>query len=471
MASEQTGNAKPINNANKEEQIRDDAPIENQLQEQLTTEQNAMDYDSTLTSIASSSKPGIYERLNHDKLASDSSQEEQQNSWYERFIIGDVVKNFSVAYFVSVMGTGISSSLLYEFPFPGEWLKYCSYIMFAICCILFLGNCTLFILSCIYFPGRFRSYHLDPTKATYMGAFSMGYITIVNYINLLVNGHHMYFVWTLWWIAVFTAVYTSFLVVYLSFFSKLNKSEVDAKLNATLLLPIVAITVCSSSGHAIELDLYTTNETVITMIVSLMLWCLSISLAYMIMTIYIWRLIVHKIPPTNLIFTSFLPVGFLGQSSYSIYLFGVHVNELVPHDLLYGKMLLCIGGFIGLFLLSFGYFMTFVAIASILSKISPFAKLPNSKHTNRYGLLKHHKGFWAMTFPMGTMALSNIEIGRGGVGDYPLLTFKVMGSIFAVACILITSSCCIGVFLYMIKKIRQELNYKFKKFEHKKETV
>ncbi|KAI5959287.1 uncharacterized protein KGF55_005437 [Candida pseudojiufengensis] len=371
-------------------------------------QQNAMDYDSTITSIASSSSKynsNLYDRLNNrNKSSSDSSDDDE--SWYYTFIVGDVVKNFSLAYFVSVMGTGISSSLLYEFPFPGEWLKICSYISFAIC---------------------------YPLQASYMGCFSMGFTTIVNYITLLVNGKHMYLVWTLWWIAVITAIYTSFLIVFLSFFSKLNKVEQDVKLNATLLLPIVAITVVSSSGHSIEMELYKLNETIVTMIVSLMLWCISVSLAYIIMTIYIYRLIIHKIPSTNLIFTGFLPVGFLGQSSYSIYLFGNHVNQLIPEDLIYGKILLCIGGFTGIFLLSFGYFMTFIAIISIFSKISPFAKTPNLKHTNKYGSLKHNKGFWSMTFPMGTMSLGNTEIGRGGIGNYPLLTFKVMGAIFAVA--------------------------------------
>ena len=121
------------------------------------------------------------------------------------------------------------------------------------------------------------------------------------------QSEHIYFVWTLWWLAVFSAMYTSFLIVYLSFMSKLNESDVEAKLNATLLLPIVAITVVSSSGHSIELDLPHVHQTVLTMIVSFMLWSLSISMAFMVMTLYMWRLIIHKIPPTNLIMTSFLP--------------------------------------------------------------------------------------------------------------------------------------------------------------------
>ena len=131
--------------------------------------------------------------------------------------------------------------------------------------------------------------------------------------------------------------------------SKLNESDVEAKLNATLLLPIVAITVVSSSGHSIELDLPHVHQTVLTMIVSFMLWSLSISMAFMVMTLYMWRLIIHKIPPTNLIMTSFLPVGFLGQSSYSIYLFGNNLNKFIPEELLYGKISLCLSGFVSVF--------------------------------------------------------------------------------------------------------------------------
>ena len=256
-------------------------------------------------------------------------------------------------------------------------------------------------MSCAYYPNRFRDYHVDPSRAVFMGAFSMGYITIVNFIALITKGEHIYFVWTLWWLAVFSAMYTSFLIVYLSFMSKLNESDVEAKLNATLLLPIVAITVVSSSGHSIELDLPHVHQTVLTMIVSFMLWSLSISMAFMVMTLYMWRLIIHKIPPTNLIMTSFLPVGFLGQSSYSIYLFGNNLNKFIPEELLYGKISLCLSGFVSVFLLSFGYFMCFVvAVTSVLSKIRPFAKNPNPLHTNRFGLLKLEK-LLVNDFPYG----------------------------------------------------------------------
>ncbi|EER30536.1 hypothetical protein CTRG_05935 [Candida tropicalis MYA-3404] len=401
-----------------------------------------------------------------ESIPATTSSKEDENpydqSFYQRFIIQDVVKNFTPAYFVSVMGTGISSTLLYKFPYPSQWLEICGYIMFGVTCILFLVNIALFVMSCVYYKGRFTKYNVDPAHSVYMGCFSMGYITIVNFIKIITNGKHVYLVWTLWWIAVATAMYTAFIVVYFSYMSKLNQVDLDVKLNASLLLPIVSITVVSSSGHIIELELHSLNETVITMVISFMLWCLSISLALMIITIYLSRLIIHKIPNTQIIMTGFLPVGFLGQSSYSVYLFGCNLNQLIPEELLYGKILLCICGFFSTFLVSLGYFMLFVAVISIFSKIKPFAKTPHPEHTNKYGLLKLNKGFWGMTFPLGTMSLSNTIIGEGEVGNYPLLTFKIMGCIFAVACIVITTSCCIGVVVYSIKKLRQDFINRYK---------
>ena len=405
-----------------------------------------MDHESFVTSIDTKEETYLYGQ-----------------SFYQRFIIQDVVKNFTPAYFVSVMGTGISSSLLYRFPYPSRWLEICGYIMFGLACVLFLINVTLFIMSCVYYKGRFTSYHVDPSRLVYMGSFSMGYITIVNFITIITKGKHVYLVWILWWIAVASAIYTAFIVVYFSFMSKLNLVELDAKLNANILLPIVTITVVSSCGHNIEMELHSINETIVTMLTSFMLWCLSVSLAMMIITIYISRLIIHKIPNTQIIMTGFLPVGFLGQSSYSVYLFGSNLNQLIPKELLYGKIFLCICGFFSLFLVCLGYFMLFVAIISIFSKIKPFARTPHHEHTNRYGLLKLNKSFWSMTFPLGTMSLSNTIIGGGEVGNYPLLTFKIMGCIFAVASIVITTSCCIGVVLYSIKKLRLDYinSYKY----------
>jgi tellurite resistance protein TehA-like permease len=42
-------------------------------------------------------------------------------------------------------------------------------------------------------------------------------------------------------------------------------------------------------------------------------------------------------------------------------------------------------------------------------------------------------GWWGLTFPLGVMALSTMEFGR----IFPSMFFKVLGTIFAVAVILL----------------------------------
>lgn len=80
-------------------------------QNQNANRVNNMDYDSIISSIASTSKE--YEHLQAQLRGSKPIPKEE--SWYERFIVGNLVKQFVPAYFVSVMGTGISSTILYHF--------------------------------------------------------------------------------------------------------------------------------------------------------------------------------------------------------------------------------------------------------------------------------------------------------------------------------------------------------------------
>lgn len=70
-----------------------------------------------------------------------------------------------------------------------------------------------------------------------------------------------------------------------------------------------------------------------------------------------------------------------------------------------------------------------------------------------------------MTFPLCTMSLSNTEVGKGGVGNYPLLAFKVMGAVFAVAGIGVTIACLVGVAIYSYGIVKSELEVKFKKYK------
>ncbi|KAK6457401.1 putative malate permease [Scheffersomyces xylosifermentans] len=410
----------------------------------------------SVETVAKSSALGPDDETTLSSEPAYAQEPSSENSFATRFsklIKEEFADKFSPVYFVSIMGTGISSNILYNFPYPAEWLRICGIIMFGIAVVLFLTTTLMMVVSCWVHPERITQYHTDPSVSVFMGCYVMGYITLINFIHSLVGDSHIVFVWVLWWIAIASSVYTASIIVYLSFMSKLNKKFSPQNITATLLLPIVAITVVSSSGHLITPSLKTLEHKVITEIFSVMLWCISIALAFIIITIYFGRLLIFKIPNTGLIFSSWLPVGFLGQSSYSIMLFGVNMYQMIPDPYL-GHSFLVSGALVSIFLLSFGYFMTFIAVCSIISKVGPFARKPNSQFVNKYGIINWNKGWWAMTFPCGTMSLSNFEISKGIVGDYELKFFKIMSCIFAVSLFTITIICLAGIVIYIINCIR-----------------
>lgn len=394
-----------------------------------------------------------------------------------------LIKGFSPAFFVPVMGTGVSSDILYKFPYPARWLEICGYIMFGIAVLLFIGLLVCFIASIWRYPSKWTAYHFDPSVAPYMGALPMGFNTLVNFLYYLTGSSWIIGIWVLWWISVAASLYTACVVFYGAFLAKRNlgPNYMDPKeLHATLLLPIVTLTVAASAGNLFVPDLPSVDLQLISMVVSYILWSNAISLAAIIITTYYWKLFVYKIPPTKLVFTSFLPVGVLGQGGFCIMLFGRNVKTLLlkHHSTIFtshylidssgldfsavdtlgvsssmGYAILIVTAMVCLFLVSFGYFSTYIAVVSCFSKVRPFTKNynpnctynPPSDHFIRRllkGLIVFNRTYWAMTFPLGTMALSNNELSKlfGG-----LRAFRMMATIFSVALFVITLGCICGL--------------------------
>lgn len=303
-----------------------------------------------------------------------------------------LIKGFTPGLFVTVMGPGVSSCILYNFPYPARWLEICGCIMFGVAVMFLIATLTCFVVSLWRYPKKFASYTSDPKVAPYMGCLSMGYNTLVNFLYLTENWTIGIFV--LWWVSVVLALYTAFVVFYSSFLAKQKSRSnyLDPKdLHTTLLLPMVTLIVSASSANLFALELPSVNLQIMTMIISYIMWSIGIVMATIIISVHYWRLFVYKIPPTNLIFTTFLPCGVCGQSSYFILLFGNNIYKLLVkhHDTLLSSHYLYIPGdidkssintlelgismgqvvlIIGLFLLSFGYFCTYVAVVSCISK-------------------------------------------------------------------------------------------------------
>ena len=98
------------------------------------------------------------------------------------------------------------------------------------------------------------------------------------------------------------------------------------------LLPVVTLIVASSSGGVLcgAIQVYSQSHALQTFTVSVFMVTVGLSLALMILTIYLFRLILHGLPRGTSTLSVFLPLGPTGQSGYAILLIGQNINKLLP---------------------------------------------------------------------------------------------------------------------------------------------
>ncbi len=368
------------------------------------------------------------------------------------FLRKELIDDFHPVYFVASLGTGITGNIFYGFPYPGKWLEVIGIIFFCLTVALFLLANVMLVVACYYHPQRIYRYHTDPTLSVFFAVHSMSFNTIINGIHLITWNRYPIFMWCLWWIGVAIALYNAFILFFLSFLSKLNKHSLDG-ITAVAIMPVVCPVVVSSSGNLIAPNLPNDNLKKITEITCLMLLFVSLAYFHGLGALYLTRLMLKKIPKTEVIFSQFIPIGFTGQCSYNIMLFGSNMYEMIPDKTL-GQIFLVHSAILAAFLLAGSYVYLTLAIASVFSKMKPFAKkLDPDYTTKRLGLIKWNKGFWVMTFPIGTMSLANFEISKGLIGGYELEFFKVMSAIFGVTLFLICIANLIGLSWCVANKI------------------
>ncbi|OKL60745.1 hypothetical protein UA08_04246 [Talaromyces atroroseus] len=191
-----------------------------------------------------------------------------------------------------------------------------------------------------------------------------------------------------------------------------RKSEINlASMGSAWLLPIVACVVAAASGAIVADALPNPQYALGTIIASFVLWGVGMPLAMMVIVIYLARLMLFKLPPNNIIVSTFLPLGPLGQGGFGIQKLGSMAKttfsktNTLPEGA--GDTFHIMGLAMGLLLWAFGLLWLFFAIGSVLrSRRFPF-----------------NLGWWAFIFPLGR--------------DMPSRFFDVIGTVFSVAAVLL----------------------------------
>ncbi|KAL1969193.1 hypothetical protein VTN77DRAFT_447 [Rasamsonia byssochlamydoides] len=334
-----------------------------------------------------------------------------------------VVRHFSPSWFSVTMGTGIVAVLLISIPFHAHWLYYLSIIFFILNTALFASALFTSILRYSLYPEIWFAMIRDPVNSLFLGTMPMGFATLVEmwvFVCVPAWGPWASIVaWVLWMIdaviAVAVTVFLSFLLVSRDYIKSLDK------ITAAQLLPIAATIVSAGLGSEVAEILDNNERALGTIMACYVLWGMGVPLAMAVLVMYYQRLAVHKLPPREVIVSSFLPLGPLGFGGYGIMYLGKVSRQVFQEtntlDPIAGSVLYVLGFFVAIIMWGFGLIWFCLAIASIYqSRPFPF-----------------NMGWWGFTFPLGVFSASTIQIGIEMSSEF----FKVLGTIFATAVILL----------------------------------
>jgi C4-dicarboxylate transporter/malic acid transport protein len=322
----------------------------------------------------------------------------------------DKIKNFTPSWFSINMGTGIIAILLYNFPFLHNYLKYLSLGVFSLNVIMFIVFSVVTIIRYVKFPQIFNLMLSHLQQSLFIGTLPMGLTTITNYLIML---NYTNLAHTLWWIEFVLTIVSCILLPY--YIIVIHEHRLET-INATLLLPIVPAIVTAASGGLLAQNLYLNDNIFFAkfiLFISFALIGLGILLALSIITIYLYRLIIHSLPQREIIISVFLPLGPLGQGSYAFMQLGKSFNLIVNNSCIdgLGNSVYSFTFLIAILLWGYGAWYLTIALLSLFVTYS--AGIP------------FNMGWWGLIFPMGVYTAATLSIATT-INSFPL---KIIASV------------------------------------------
>ncbi|WP_044871105.1 TDT family transporter [Pseudomonas sp. LFM046] len=310
------------------------------------------------------------------------------------------VRQFTPSWFAVTMGTGVLALVLAALPWAGTLEHRLAEGLWLSNCVLFAGFSLLFVARFVLFSDTLRPMLLHPVQSMFLGAIPMGLATLINGLVLfgvprwdegvLVLAHG------LWWLDVTLALGAALLVPYLMF---TRQDHALDKLTAVWLLPIVAPEVAAAAAGTLAPHLAPEAARQM-LVVGYLLWGVSLSLAFSLITLVLLRKALHKLPGSEFAATSWLPVGPLATGCLGLLSLGKAMPVAFAGTTLEGAAELArdVGLLGGLFL--WGAAGWWLAMAL-------FCTRRHLRQDMRFNL-----GWWGFTFPLGVFTLATFELQR-----------------------------------------------------------
>ncbi|KAI1353952.1 voltage-dependent anion channel-domain-containing protein [Xylaria sp. FL0043] len=339
-----------------------------------------------------------------------------------------LAQNFDFKWYGSTMGTGIVSILLFTFS---NIYTHGSGMLFQLSVAFYILNVVLFslifmmtIFRYILYPRLFVMLVSDPGQAMYLGTFPMGFATIISMtVNVMVPRFGAFWAetaWVCWWIDVAISMATALIVPWLLQVRHHGIQDLE-KMTAGWLLPIVAPIVAAATGSVVA-SVLEPNRALITILTSYAILGTGLPAALSVIVIYFMRVTTKKLPPTEHMISTFLPLGPLGQGGFAAQKLGEQALRVFPltntlpglseeGKLFAGGVFYSVGFLTAIMLWGFGLMWLFFAVLSVTRQKVPFSQ-----------------GWWALTFPLGVFAMSSLTMGI----NLPSTVFRTVGTLFGI---------------------------------------
>ena len=320
------------------------------------------------------------------------------------------IRHFTPNWFAMTMGTGVLALVLAHLPWQLPGLFALAEGLWGFGVALFALFSLLFLLRLVLFRETLWPMLLHPVQSMFLGAIPMGLAVLLKGLLLFGVprwGEAVYaLAHALWWLDAALALLGALLVPYLMFTRQNHALE---KLTAVWLLPIIAPEVAASTAGSLAPHL-AAGDAQQLLVVGFVLWGVSLSLAFSLITLVLLRLALHKLPDTDFAATSWLPLGPLATGCLGLLSMGQAAPMAFAGTPLAGaadlaRNLGLLGG-----LALWGAGLWWLVIATLFTRHYIRDSMP------------FNLGWWGFTFPLGVFTLATFELqALTGLGFFALI--------------------------------------------------
>ncbi|GAA1352641.1 TDT family transporter [Falsarthrobacter nasiphocae] len=318
-------------------------------------------------------------------------------------------------WFPSVMGTGITASLLAEFSEEAGWLQGPSVAFFGLTVLLFVGLSAGFAARCVRRRSALTSTLRDFSQLPYWGAVAMAFLVVGHAAHVVLPlldpgalGAAVRIDAVLWTVGTVLGLVTAF-----GFTAAIIMGEPGKPL-PTWGLPLVPPMGSATTGSA--LVPFVPDEGLRLTLVVLTVGCFAVTLVlgFVIFAVALHHHIRVENIPLDLAISSWIPLGVLGQSMSAAQTLAAQAEHFVIP-----------GAVSTLHRLADLYGLAMVPLAFVTIAIAVQITAQGFRHGMRFV-----PGWWSLTFPVGTLALGSRllaqSLGSGWLGALSVAALVVL---------------------------------------------